>query len=291
MTNLEEKQYLDNVREIIENGDIKTECRNGTVKSIFGVLMKFELTSKFPLLTTKKLPFRIIAEELLWFISGNTDNNVLNSKKIHIWDDNASNEFMHSQNLYYREGLLGPIYSFQWRYCGAEYNKETGEPIGQYIDQLQELIDNLKDPIKRYSRRLIINAWNVKDISKMGLPPCHVMSIFNVTSDGKLNCMLTQRSGDMGLGVPFNIASYALLTCLLAHHCELIPGTFVHTIADAHIYSEHIPALEEQIKREPLDFPQLIIKNRYENINDYTINDFEIVNYQCYEKVKMKMIV
>lgn len=291
MQNTEEKQYLEIIKEILEFGDTKTNCRNGTVKSLFGVSMKFDLRKSFPLLTTKKLPFRIIAEELLWFISGSTDNKVLNEKKIHIWDDNASVEFMQAQGLDYRDGLLGPIYSFQWRYAGAEYDTETGEPIGEYVDQLQELIDNLKDPIKRYSRRLVINSWNVKDINKMSLPPCHVMAVFNVTNNGELNCMLSQRSGDMALGVPFNIASYSLLTCLLAHHCGLKPGVFFHTIADAHIYEEHFSAMNEQLLREPFIFPELEINGSFSDINQYTIDNFSIREYQCHDKIKMKMVV
>lgn len=286
----DENAYIQNITNILNYGDTK-QSRNGIVKSMFGIVMRFNLNKGLPLLTTKKLSFRIIVEELLWFIRGNTDNNVLNKKNIHIWDGNSSEEFMNSRNLSYRPGLLGPIYGFQWRHYGAEYNTETGEPLSQGYDQLQYIIESLKHPTERYSRRLVLNSWNVKDINMMALPPCHVMSIFNVTSDNKLNCMLTQRSGDMGLGVPFNIASYSIFVFLLAHHCGLKVGTFVHTIADAHIYEQHFDSLRIQIQREILPIPHLNILTIRDNINDYVYEDFELINYTSHSNIKMEMIV
>lgn len=288
----EEYQYLNLITNILNNGDVKT-CRNGVVKSVFGISMRFRLENYFPLLTTKKVQWKIILKELLWFIRGQTNNKLLQDQNVHIWDDNSSEEFLRSQGLQYKEGILGKIYGFQWRYWGAEYDPETGGISGEYkgIDQLQEIIDKLKDPVKRYDRRLILNAWNVSDIPKMALPPCHLMSIFNVSSDGKLSCMLTQRSGDVGLGIPFNISSYAFLTCLLAHHCDLKPGQLYHTIADAHIYEEHFSSMEEQVKRTPFPFPTMKILNKYENINDYNVSDFVIEDYKSHDTIKMIMKV
>lgn len=287
----EEYQYLSLVLNILQNGDVKNG-RNGIVKSIFGVSMRFRLENYFPLLTSKKVYWKTVLKELLWFVQGKTDNKSLQEQGVNIWTANSTEEFLRAQGLPYREGILGPIYSFQWRHFGAEYDPETGGVLGEHqgIDQLQNIIDKLKDPIKRYDRRLVLTAWNVKDIDKMALPPCHLMSIFNVSSDGKLSCMLTQRSGDVGLGIPFNIASYAFLTCLLAHHCGLVPGQLYHTIADAHIYEEHISAMESQRGRDIYPFPTMRIINKHENIDDYTVDDFIIEGYQSNDAIKMKMI-
>ena len=283
----EEDQYLRLIKDILIFGDEK-ESRSGKVKSIFGYMMKFNLV-RFPLLTTKFVPYKMILKELLWFIRGQTDNKILQEQGVHIWDGNSSKEFLENQGLSYEEGFLGPIYGYQWRSFDKPYNTTSENKI--YKDQLQDIIDQLKNPVTRYSRRLVMTAWNPNQIQEMALPPCHIMSIFNVSSDNKLSCMLTQRSGDVGLGIPFNIASYAFLTCLLAHHCDLKVGDFVHTIADAHIYEEHFLPLEEQLTRIPYEFPTLKIIKKYENINDYQVEDFIIEGYQHHQKIKMDMKV
>jgi len=283
--NQEEKQYISLINLIIEKGTLE-KGRNGNTYCIFGYSMRFDLCdNKIPILTTKKLSWATCIKELLWFIKGETDNKILQSQGVHIWNGNASKEFLESRNLNYEEGLLGPIYGFQWRHFQGDYEKQTGG-----IDQLQYIIDQLKNPETRNSRRLIMSAWNPVQIDDMVLPPCHVMCHFQYCNN-KLSCAMYQRSGDVGLGVPFNILSYSVLTHLIAKHCNLDVGEFVYFLGNAHIYEEHINSLKEQIIREPYIFPKINIKNIYENINDYTIDDFEIIDYQCHKKIVMNMIV
>lgn len=214
--------------------------------SVFGGQMRFNLRENiFPLLTTKKVFFRSIAEELLWFIQGSTDAKVLQAKNVHIWDGNSTREFLDKQGLTHREeGDLGPVYGFQWRHFGAEYKTCHDNYTGQGVDQLQDVIDRIqKNPS---DRRIIMCAWNPVDIPRMALPPCHCLVQFYV-ANGELSCQLYQRSADMGLGVPFNIASYALLTHMIAHITGLKTGDFVHTLGDAHVYLNHIGPLQEQV--------------------------------------------
>lgn len=283
--NQEEKQYISLIKTIIEKGTLE-KGRNGNTYCIFGYSMRFDLCdNKIPILTTKKLSWITCIKELLWFIKGETDNKILQSQGVHIWDGNASKEFLESRNLNYEEGLLGPIYGFQWRHFQGDYEKQTGG-----IDQLQYIIDQLKNPETRNSRRLVMSAWNPCQIDDMVLPPCHVMCHFQYCNN-KLSCAMYQRSGDVGLGVPFNILSYSVLTHLIAKHCNLDVGEFVYFLGTAHIYEEHINSLKEQIMREPYIFPKINIKNIYENIDDYTIDDFEIIDYQCHKKIVMNMIV
>jgi thymidylate synthase len=283
--NQEEPQYISLINLIIEKGTLE-KGRNGNTYCIFGYSMRFDLgNNKIPILTTKKLSWVTCIKELLWFIKGETDNKILQSQGVHIWDGNASKEFLESRNLNYEEGLLGPIYGFQWRHFQGDYEKQTGG-----IDQLQYIIDQLKNPETRNSRRLIMSAWNPCQIDDMVLPPCHVMCHFQYCNN-KLSCAMYQRSGDVGLGVPFNILSYSVLTHLIAKHCNLDVGEFVYFLGNAHIYEEHINSLKEQIIREPYIFPKINIKNIYENIDDYTIDDFEIIDYQCHKKIVMNMIV
>ena len=226
---------------------------------------------------------------MLWFIRGSTNAKELSSKGVKIWDGNSSREFLDKQGFYEREeGDLGPIYGFQWRHFGAEYKNMHTNYEGQGIDQLREVIKKIKN--NPDDRRIIMTAWNPLDIPKMALPPCHCFVQFYV-SDGELSCMLYQRSADMGLGVPFNIASYAILTHMIAHVTGLKAGEFVHTIGDCHVYSNHVNALEEQLKREPRKFPTLNIKNQRTDIEDFQLSDFEVIGYDPHPIIKMKMAV
>ena len=247
-------QYLNLLRYVMDKGVLRTDRTNTGTRSVFGTQMRFSLANGvIPLLTTKKVFWRGVVEELLWFIHGCTDGRVLKEKKIHIWDGNGSREFLDKVGLTdYEEDDLGPIYGFQWRHFGAEYSHRDADYSGQGVDQLQEVIHLLRtDP---YNRRIMLSAWNPCALRKMALPPCHVLSQFYV-QNGRLSCQMYQRSADMGLGVPFNIASYSLLTILLAHIVGLQPGEFVHVIGDTHVYINHEDALREQIEREPRAFP------------------------------------
>ena len=295
MTDHEENQYIELVKKIISEGTWE-ETRNGKTKSIFGNMMRFSLKNgKIPILTTKKMAWKTCLKELLWFVRGDTDNNLLNSQGVHIWDANASKEFMESRGIsHYPEGQLGPIYGYQWRHFNARYNSETGQPYEgeteKCVDQLQSIINYLKNPETRTSRRLIMTAWNPAQLNEMALPPCHILCQFNVHNGNQLSCALYQRSGDVGLGILFNIASYSFLTHLLAKHCGLEAYEFVYFLGNAHIYEEHIPALSEQILREPYELPTLQIVNQRENINDYQLSDFQLMNYKSHDTIKMKMI-
>ncbi len=286
--NSQEIAYLKCIYDIIDTGVHKNDRTGVGTISKFGVQMRFDLSESFPLLTTKKVNFRLIAEELLWFIRGCTDSNELSKKKVRIWDANGSREFLDNLGFTEREaGDLGPVYGFQWRHSGAKYVDHKTDYTGQGIDQLQNCIDMIRnDP---NSRRIIMNSWNPSDLGKMALPPCHTMCQFYV-ADKKLSCQLYQRSGDMGLGVPFNIASYALLTYMVASVTGLQPGEFVHVIGDAHVYSNHVKALTQQIQRTPLYFPKLKITHK-ENINDFVMEDFQVQGYVHHPILKMKMAV
>jgi thymidylate synthase len=288
----EETQYLNLIREIINTGSYE-KTRNGNTYTKFGYNMRFDLKNGvIPILTTKKMAWKTCFEELFWFIRGSTSNIELNKKNIHIWDDNCNRDFLDKRELYsYKEGDLGPIYGHQWRHFNAEYKSCDTCYQGEGIDQLQDIIDQLKDPETRTSRRLIMSAWNPCQISSMALPPCHIVVQFHVRENKYLSCALFQRSGDVGLGIPFNIASYSLLTHILAKHCDLEADEFVHFIGNCHIYEEHIDALKEQIKRDPLLFPRIQIKNKFENIEDYSLDDIEwTTKYIFHESIKMTMI-
>tara|TARA_B100000035_G_C21023846_1_gene565236 strand:- start:185 stop:1054 length:870 start_codon:yes stop_codon:yes gene_type:complete len=281
-----ELPYLKLIKDVIDKG-VKQEGRNGTTYTRIGGMMRFSLeNNKIPLITTKKLAWRVCLKELLWFVKGETDNNILNKQNVHIWDGNSTREYLDSRGLFDNaEGDLGPVYGYQWRKWNKDLTKETGG-----IDQLQQIIDCLKDSKERNSRRLIMTAWNPEQLDDMALPPCHVLSQFHVV-DNKLSCTLYQRSGDMGLGVPFNIASYCFLTHLLAKHCDLEAYEFVHFLGNMHIYDDHLEFLKEQIKKPVFDFPELLIKNKYNSIDDYSFNDFQINNYKFNNPIKMDMRV
>lgn len=291
MDNKEEKQYLDLITNIIENGYQETS-RNGETISIFGHMMKFSLKDGLiPILTTKKVAIKTCFEELMWFIRGQTDNSILNKKNVHIWDGNSTRTFLDSTGLHHLEDNdIGASYGYQWRHYGAEYLGCKENYDGKGIDQLQNIINDLKDEKKRTSRRLVITSWNPTQLNDMALPPCHMIMQFNVREGKYLSCALYQRSADVGLGVPFNIASYAFLTHILAKHCNLIAEEFIYFMGNCHIYMEHLEILKEQIVREPLPFPSIYIKERKENINDYEFTDIEWKEeYKSFGKMKMKM--
>lgn len=301
----EEHQYLNILTNIMENG-FWEEGRNGKTKSIFAQSMRFSLKDgKIPILTTKKTAWKTCLKELLWFIRGQTDNTILKEQGVHIWDANGSRDFLDSRKLnLYPVDMLGPIYGYQWRNFNANYNSFSGKQLStndlndvhkdtlnfKGVDQLQQIIDSLKDPTQRTSRRLVMSAWNPCQLNEMALPPCHIMCQFNVHDGNKLSCSMYQRSGDFPLGIPFNIASYSFLTHLIAKHCGLEAYEFVHFIGNCHIYEDHIEHMKEQILREPYEFPTLSISQVKNNINDYNVEDFEIHNYKSHEAIKMKMV-
>lgn len=290
--NTEEQQYLQLCRNIIEQGVVRGDRTGTGTKSIFGAQMRFSLRDgTLPLLTTKRVFWRGVAEELLWFISGTTNANLLREKNIHIWDGNASREFLDARGLPHRaEGDLGPVYGFQWRHFGAEYvdmhHDYTGQGVDQLADCIHKIIHHPED------RRIIMSAWNPKDLDLMALPPCHMFCQFYVnTQTNELSCQMYQRSADMGLGVPFNIASYALLTHMMAQVTGRQPGDFVHVIGDAHVYLNHVEPLQEQLKRRPRAFPKIRINPDKKNIDDFVFEDFEVAGYEPHKLIKMDMAV
>jgi len=258
------KQYLDLMRHVRDNG-IDKEDRTGTgTKSVFGYQMRFNLADGFPVVTTKKLHLRSIIHELLWFLKGDTNIQYLKDNKVRIWDEWAD-----------EDGNLGPVYGSQWR--------SWPTANGEHIDQITQVIDQIKN--NPDSRRLIVSAWNVGEIENMALPPCHAFFQFYV-ADGKLSCQLYQRSADIFLGVPFNIASYALLTMMIAQVCDLDVGDFVHTLGDAHLYSNHMEQTELQLSRDTFPLPTMKINPDIKDIFAFTIDDFELEGYQSHEHIK-----
>ena len=286
----EEYQYLDLINKILNDGFLE-EGRNGMTKSIFGASMRFSLKdNKIPILTTKRVAWKTCLKELFWFISGKTDNEILKQNNVKIWNANASRDFLDSRGLtHLNEDDLGPVYGHQWRHFNATYTNCKDDYTDKGIDQLENIIKQLKDEKTRNSRRLILSAWNPCQIDEMALPPCHVLVQFNVHGGKYLSASLYQRSGDVGLGVPFNIASYSFLVHILAKHCDLIPHEFVYFLGNAHIYDDHLEPLSQQIKLEPFDFPSISIKNKHENIEDYNMDDIEITDYTSHKPIKMTM--
>jgi len=263
------RQYLDLMQHIIDHGT-KKEDRTGTgTLSLFGHQMRFDLSDSFPLLTTKKLHLRSIIYELLWFLAGETNVRYLQDNKVRIWDDWADSE-----------GELGPIYGYQWRSWPA--------PDGRQIDQISQVIDQLE--ASPDSRRHIVSAWNVADIEKMALPPCHLLFQFYV-AEGRLSCQLYQRSADVFLGVPFNIASYSLLTRMIAQVCGLESGEFIMTLGDAHLYLNHLEQAEEQLTREPRPLPRLRLNPAVKSIFDFDFHDFTIEDYEPHPHIKAPIAV
>ena len=295
--NTEELQYLNIVENVINNGIYK-EDRTGTgTVSMFGVQMKFNLRNNtLPLLTTKRVFWKGIVEELLWFLRGDTNNVNLQARGVHIWDGNSSREFLDNLGFTERKvGDCGPIYGFQFRHCGAKYKTAYDDYTGQGVDQLANVIDLIKN--NPSSRRIIINLWNPQVLDEIVLPSCHCFYQFYVNTNTKeLSCSMYQRSGDLGLGVPFNIASASLLTNIIANICHLKPGELTHTIGDAHVYLNHVEALNIQLKRTPLAFPMLKMPERKLNLSDLnndklTWKDFKLIGYKSYPTIKMKMAV
>lgn len=290
MPNAEEQQYLELIRKCIEKGARRNDRTKTGTCALFGASMRFSLENgKLPLLTTKSVAFRVVVEELLFFIRAQTDNKLLKEKKINIWTGNSTKEFFEMNDIQREEDDLGPIYGFQWRHYGADYYTCNDSYKGLGIDQLQSVIDTLKtDPT---SRRMLVVAWNPSQLKEMALPPCHCL--FQFLSDGEnLSCILYQRSADMGLGVPFNICSYSLLTIMVAKITGLKPYEFIHFIGDAHVYSNHVDSLKVQIEREPRDFPSLrLAEKEYKNVEDFKFEDFILENYNPHEKIVMKMAV
>ncbi|ETV96381.1 thymidylate synthase [Aphanomyces invadans] len=286
----EELQYLNLIQRILDEG-IQKGDRTGTgTLSLFGAQMRFSLRDgAFPLLTTKRVFWKGVAEELLWFISGNTNAKTLQDKGIKIWDGNGSREYLDSIGLVHREeGDLGPVYGFQWRHFGATYVDMHTDYTGQGHDQLADVIYKIKHTPN--DRRIILSAWNPADLGIMALPPCHMLCQFYV-ADGELSCQMYQRSADMGLGVPFNIASYALLTRMLAQVSGLQAGDFIHVIGDAHVYSNHVAPLLEQLKRSPRPFPRLHLNPAKTSIDEFTFDDFTLDGYDPHKTIKMDMSV
>lgn len=279
------KQYHDFLRHVLNHG-VRKDDRTGTgTISVFGYQMRFDLSEGFPLLTTKKLHLKSIVHELLWFLQGSTNIKYLNEHGVTIWDEWAN-----------ENGELGPVYGKQWR------SWET--PDGNAIDQISQLISQIKQ--NPHSRRLIVSAWNVADLREMALPPCHALFQFYVappdltgegegrllsTSRGKLSCQLYQRSADIFLGVPFNIASYALFTMMVAQVCDLEPGDFIHTFGDAHIYLNHLDQVHLQLSRDLLPLPQMKINPAVKNIFDFRFEDFELINYHPHPAIKAPIAV
>ena len=263
------KQYHDLLKTVLENGNTKSDRTGTGTISIFGYQMRFNLSDGFPLLTTKKIHFKSVVYELLWFLKGSTNISYLKKNNIRIWDEWAD-----------ANGNLGPVYGHQWR--------KWPTSDGKHIDQIANLIKNLKN--NPYSRRHIINAWNVGAIDEMALPPCHLLFQFYVTNDQKLNCKLFQRSADLFLGVPFNIASYSLLVYMIAAQCDLKPGEFVWSGTDCHIYENHLHAVEEQLTRNPYQPPTLSL-NHAASIDHYTYEHVQLHNYQHHPTIKATVAI
>jgi thymidylate synthase len=289
--NDEELQYLNLIKNILENGTWE-EGRNGKTKAIFGNMMRFSLKDgKIPILTTKKTAWKTCLKELLWFIRGKTNNKLLTEQGVHIWDGNSSRNFLDSRGLQeYEVDELGPVYGHQWRHFNAKWQGDSHDYSGEGVDQLQYIIDQLKNCETRTNRRLVLSAWNPCQLDEMALPPCHILCQFNVHDGNKLSCSMYQRSNDEACGTSFNIASYSFLTHLIAKHCGLEAYEFVYFKGNCHIYEEHVDGLKLQITREPYPFPRVSIKQVRENINDYCVDDFEIHNYQHHEPIKFQMV-
>ena len=263
------KQYLDLMRHVRDNGTIKSDRTGTGTTSVFGYQMRFDLSKGFPMVTTKKLHLRSILHELLWFLKGDTNIKYLQENGVSIWNEWAD-----------ENGELGPVYGSQWR------SWPTAD--GKHIDQISQIVEQIKNTPD--SRRIIVSAWNVGEVENMALPPCHAFFQFYV-ADGKLSCQLYQRSADIFLGVPFNIASYALLVHMMAQVCNLEVGDFVHTLGDAHLYSNHMEQVDLQLSREPLALPTLKLNPDIKSIFDFKFEDFDIVDYKSHEHIKAPVAV
>ena len=263
------KQYLDLMSHVMKKGTLKTDRTGTGTKSVFGYQMRFNLADGFPCVTTKKLHLKSIIHELLWFLKGDTNIKYLKENGVRIWDEWAD-----------ENGDLGHVYGYQWR--------SWPTPDGKHIDQIKQVLNQLKD--NPNSRRIIVSAWNVGEIKNMALPPCHTFFQFYV-SENKLSCQLYQRSADIFLGVPFNIASYALLTMMVAQVCNFQLGDFVHTLGDAHIYTNHFEQTNLQLSRDPKKLPKMLINKKVKDIFEFKFEDFELINYDYHPHIKGKVAV
>jgi len=263
------KQYLDLMQHVKTNGSKKMDRTGTGTLSVFGYQMRFDLSQGFPIVTTKKLHLRSIIHELLWFLKGDTNIKYLHDNQVTIWDEWADSD-----------GNLGPVYGYQWR------SWPTAD--GQHVDQISQVVEQIKTSPD--SRRIIVSAWNVAELDKMALPPCHAFFQFYV-ADGKLSCQLYQRSADIFLGVPFNIASYALLTLMMAQVCKLAPGEFIHTLGDAHLYTNHLEQTELQLSRKPYPLPVMKINPDVSSIFEFCFDDFELVGYESHPHIKAPVAV
>lgn len=285
-----ENEYLRLLRTVIDQGE-HILGRNGNTKAIFGEQIKFDLSDGFPLLTTKRMFFKGIIGELLWFINGHTNAHMLSDKGIHIWDGNSSRESLDSRGLHeYEEGICGPIYGYQWRHFNAEY-KPDGKPSEQGFDQLKHVVDQIRS--EPNSRRILLTSWNPIQLNEMCLEPCHVLYQFRVYHN-KLHCHMYQRSCDVFLGLPFNISSVSLLTILLSKVCNLSPGTVTISFGDVHLYCTHIDQAHQQIVREPFKPPSIQIHKQLSSISDLenlNISDIELIDYNSHPKISAKMVV
>ena len=264
------KVYLDILKHVLEHGEQRNDRTGVGTLSVFGTQIRIDISKRFPLLTTKKVHFKSIAYELLWFLRGDTNIKYLQDHNVRIWNEWAD-----------KEGNLGPVYGAQWRHWKCS--------DGHVVDQIKNVIQGLQqDP---FGRRHIVSAWNVGEIEQMALPPCHSFFQFYVSTQGTLSCQLYQRSGDLFLGVPFNIASYSLLTYMVAQVCHLKPGVFVHTLGDAHIYKNHLDQVNTQLSREPRQLPVLRLNPKITSIDDFTFEDFQIEDYNPYPTLKAEVAV
>lgn len=263
------QQYLELMRHVMDDGSVKTDRTGTGTLSVFGYQMRFDLSKGFPLITTKKLHLHSIIHELLWFLQGDTNIAYLRQNKVRIWDEWADDN-----------GDLGPVYGAQWRSWGTS--------DGRNIDQIQQLVEQIKSTPD--SRRMIVSAWNVGEIEQMALPPCHAFFQFYV-ADGRLSCQLYQRSADIFLGVPFNIASYALLVLMIAQVTELKPGDLVHTLGDAHLYSNHLPQAELQLSRDPYQLPVMNLNPEVDDLFAFRFDDFELQGYESHEHIKAAVAI
>lgn len=295
------KQYHDALQNILINGEDRHDRTGVGTRGVFGIQMRYDLTESFPAITTKRLAWRAVVSELLWFLEGSGDERRLaeilhgtrDAEKKTIWTDNANADYWKNKKY---PGDLGRIYGVQWRswahyspYARSENEKDVAVCEVNYVDQIANLVTDLKE--NPYSRRHILTAWNPGELDEMALPPCHMMAQFYVSNDNRLSCHMYQRSADMFLGVPFNIASYSLLTCMLAHVTNLQPGEFIHTIGDAHIYLNHFDAVEEQLGRDPFPFPKLRLNPDIKSINDFTMHDIALLDYQHHGPINAKMAI
>ncbi|MBK25182.1 MAG: thymidylate synthase [Halobacteriovorax sp.] len=264
------RQYLDMMKHVLENGEVRMDRTGTGTVSVFGYQTRYDLAEGFPIVTTKKCHLRSIIHELLWFLKGDTNIDYLKENKVRIWDEWAD-----------EEGNLGPVYGAQWR-C---WKGKNGECIDQITNLIRGLIEN------PFSRRHIVSAWNIGELDDMALPPCHAFMQFYVTNDKRLSCQLYQRSADIFLGVPFNIASYSLLVLMMAQVCGYKPGEFVHTIGDAHLYQNHLEQAKEQLKRKPHPLPQMKLNPNIKNIFNFTFDDFKLEGYEAHPHIKAEVSI